>query len=74
MGSVIDPNAARVNELPSRNRRRMSNYRDEVAFASGFHLEDGEPGLGIVERDALDRARESLRWGGVLGFESGLSH
>jgi hypothetical protein len=27
-----------------------------------------------VERDALDGARESLRRGGVLGFESGLSH
>jgi hypothetical protein len=52
----------------------MSNYRDEVAFASGFHLEDGEPGLGVVECDALDGARESLRWGGVLGFEAGLSH
>jgi hypothetical protein len=52
----------------------MSNYRDEVAFASGLDLEDGEPGLGIVERDALDGARKSLRGGGVLGFESGLSH
>ena len=50
------------------------NDGDEVAFAPRLHLEDREPSLGIVERDALDRARESLRWGGVLGFQSGLSH
>ena len=69
MGAVIDPNAARVNELPSRNRRRMSNYRDEVAFASGFHLEDGEPGLGVVECDALDRVRERASDGAAFRLQ-----
>jgi hypothetical protein len=43
------PNAARPND------------GGEVAFAPRL-LEDREPSLGIVEREALERARESLRW------------
>ena len=39
----------------------MADDRDEVALAPGLDLEDGKAVLGIVEGDALDRAREGLQ-------------
>ena len=35
----------------------------EIALAAGLHLQDAEAVLGIVEGDALDRAREGLKAG-----------
>ena len=63
MGAVADPGPARGDELPGRDRGRMSDHRDEVALASRLHLEDGKPVLCIVEGHPLDSARERLDGG-----------
>ena len=42
---------------------RVSDHGDEVALAPRLHLEDAEAVLGVVEGDALDRARQSLKRG-----------
>ncbi|MGH1573896.1 hypothetical protein ACRAWG_28715 [Methylobacterium sp. P31] len=38
----------------------MANNRHEVALAPRLDLEHAEAGLGVVERDALDRPGERL--------------
>src|SRR5215213_6038456 len=38
----------------------MADHSDEVALTTRLHLEIGEAALGIVEGDALDRARQRL--------------
>ena len=39
----------------------MADNRYEVTLATGMDLQDSEAALGIVEGDALDRAREGLQ-------------
>ena len=39
----------------------MADDRHKVTLAAGLHLQDGKAILGIVEGDALDRAREGLQ-------------
>ena len=46
---------------PAPDRRGMADDRHQIALAPGMHLEDGKAILGIVEGDALDRAREGLQ-------------
>src|SRR4051812_45412089 len=38
----------------------MANDGDEIALPSGLDLEDSKAAFGIVEGDALDRAREGF--------------
>ena len=50
-----------VTHSPAPMRRRVADDRDEVALAARLHLQDGKAVLGIVEGDALDRARQRLQ-------------
>ena len=61
MGAVADPKAAGGDPFACGDRRRMADDRHEVTFATGMDLQDSEAALGIVEGDALDRAREGLQ-------------
>ena len=40
--------------------RRVSDKGDEITLASCLHLQDGKGGLGVLERDPFDRARQRL--------------
>ena len=46
----------------------MADDCDEIALATGLHLEDGKPVLGIVEGDALDGARERFEGWSVISL------
>ena len=61
VGAVADPDAAGGDPFAGRDRRRMADHRHKVPFATGMDLQDSEAVLGIVEGDALDRAREGLQ-------------
>ena len=58
MGAVADPGAARRDPLALHHRSGMSNHRYEITLATGLHLQDGEPVLGVVVGNALNGARE----------------
>jgi hypothetical protein len=49
----------------------VTEDRDQVAVSTSFDPENAEAILGIVERDALDKARQDFlgRWFG-LGFHA----
>jgi hypothetical protein len=48
MGAVADPGAARRDPLALHHRSGMSNHRYEITLATGLHLQDGEPVLGVM--------------------------
>ena len=58
--AVGEPDAGGGDPLACADGRRVSDEGDEVALAARLHLQDGKAGLGVVERDALDRARQRL--------------
>jgi hypothetical protein len=66
MGAVVDPDADGVNIFARGNRRGVADDRYEIALAAGFHLQDREPILLIVERHALHRADERFPRGAAL--------
>jgi len=59
--AVIYPGAARLDELAGRDHCGVANDGDEIALAAGFDTQNAEAVLGIVERDAVDQARQDLR-------------
>jgi hypothetical protein len=52
--AVVDPGSARLDELASRDHRRVTEDGDQVALAAGFDAEHAEAVLFVVEGDALD--------------------
>ena len=56
MGAVAHPEPLAVIHSPA-DRRRMANDCHKITLAPCLHLQDAEAVLGIVEGDALDRAR-----------------
>ena len=59
--AVIYPGAARLDKLAGRDHCGVANNGDEIALAAGFDTQNAEAVLGIVERDAVDQARQDLR-------------
>jgi hypothetical protein len=70
MGSIGQPNADGMNVFAGRDRGRMADERDEIAFATRLDPEDRKAVVGIVERDAFDASNERLafRTGLAFGF------
>ena len=62
MRAVVDPAAARLDELAGRDHRGMAEDGDQIALAAGFDPQHAEAVLGVVERDALDQAGQNLGW------------
>ena len=50
-----------VTHSPAATDGSVADEGDEVALAARLHLQDGKAILGIVEGDALDRARQRLQ-------------
>ena len=76
MGAVADPGAARRDPLALHHRSGMSNHRYEITLATGLHLQNGEPVLGVMVGDALDGTRSSAACFGMAlksAFMSGTS-
>ena len=46
----------------------MADNRHKIAFAPRVDFQDSEAVLGIVEGDALDRAREGLQDGSLISL------
>ena len=59
---------ARGDPLACSNGRRMADNRHKIAFAPRMDFQDSEAVLGIVEGDALDRARERLEDGSLISL------
>ena len=57
---VVDPPAARLDELAGADRRGMADDGDQVALAARLHPQDAEAAVLVVEGDALDEAGEVL--------------
>ena len=72
--AVGEPDAGGGDPLARADGRRVSDEGDEVALAARLHLQDGKAGLGIVEGDALDRARQRLFRRTSGGLRSADSH
>jgi hypothetical protein len=73
MGSVRDPDAHGVYELPGRDRGHMADDRHEIALASRFHFQDREAIVLVAKRHALHRPDECLsgRRRVIRGFQEG---
>jgi hypothetical protein len=54
VSAVVDPGAARLDELAGSDHRRVTEDGDQVALAAGFDAQHAEPVLFVVEGDALD--------------------
>ena len=61
VGTVVDPGSTCLNELGGRDHRGVANEGNEIALAAGFDTQNAEAVLGVVERDAVDQARQDLR-------------
>src|SRR6267142_1243571 len=51
VGAVVDPVAARLDELAGRDHRRVAEDGDQVALAARLDPQHAEPILLVVERD-----------------------
>ena len=58
--AVVDPAAARLDELAGRDHRGMAKDRDQVALPAGFDAQDAEAVLLVVECDAFDQTGQDL--------------
>src|SRR5688572_25096800 len=76
MRAVADPGPARGDPLAGSDRGGVADHHHEVALAPHLHLEHAEAVLRIVEGDALDAARQSLKRGPpvALGWSKHLVH
>ena len=63
VGAVVDPASARLDELAGRDHRGVADDGDQVALTTGLHLQNAEPGLVVVEGDALDETGQNLNRG-----------
>ena len=54
VGSIRDPDADGVDELPGGDRRDVPDDRHQVALAARLHLQHGEAIVLVVERHPLD--------------------
>ena len=61
--AVVDPPAARLDELAGTDRCGMADDGNQVALAAGLHPQDAKAAILVVERNALDEAREVLAFG-----------
>jgi hypothetical protein len=52
---IVDPAAARLDELAGGNHRRMADEGDQITVASRFHPQHAEAVLGVVKGDAIDQ-------------------
>ena len=55
---IIDPPAARLDELAGTDRRGMADDGDQVALAARLHPQNAEPAVLVVERHSFDKAGE----------------
>jgi hypothetical protein len=53
------PPSTGLNIFACRNRRRLAEYRDQVARPASFDPKDAKPIVCVVEGHSLDHARES---------------
>ena len=60
---VVDPPAARLDELAGADRRRMADDGDQIALAARLHPQHAEAAVLVVEGDALDEARQDFTIG-----------
>ena len=58
--AIVVPDAARLDELAGRDRRRMADDGDQVALPTRFDAEDAKPVLRIVEGYPLDQTGQHL--------------
>ncbi len=66
---AVHPGTAHRHPFAGADRGGMAHDRDQVAMAAGLDAQHAEAVLGVMEGDALDRAREHL---GGLGAGLGL--
>lgn len=73
MGSIGDPDAGGVDELPGRDRRDMADDWHQVALAARLHLQDGEAVVFVMKRHSLDRTDERVSGRGSVegGLQAG---
>jgi hypothetical protein len=67
VSAVVDPGAARLDELAGRDHRGMAKDGDQVALAARLDPQHAEPVLLVVERDALYQASQGLGRGICAG-------
>ena len=60
VGAVVDPFARRGDPLAGGDHRGVADDGDQVAVAARLDAENAEAVLGVVERDALDEARQNF--------------
>ena len=60
VGAVVDPASGGADELAGRDQGGVADHGDEVALAAHLHPQHAEAGLGVVEGDPLDQARQDL--------------
>ena len=60
MGAVIDPGAARLDELAGGDHCRVTENGDRVTLTTRLHAQHAEPVFLVVERDPLDQASQYL--------------
>jgi len=58
VGAVIDPVPRRRNPFARRDYRRVADHGYEFSMPARLRPQNTEAVLGIVERDALDKARQ----------------
>ena len=63
MCPIVDPPAARLDELAGADRRGMADDGDQIALAARLHPQDTEAAVLVVEGDPLDQAGEVLALG-----------
>ena len=68
MCPVGQPDPGRVDVLAGGDRGCVPDKRHEVLLAARLHPDDGEAGICIVERHALDGADQRFALGATLVF------
>ena len=63
VGPIVDPAAARLDELAGADRRGMADDSDQIALAAGLHPQHAEAAVFVVEGDPLDEAGEVFALG-----------
>jgi hypothetical protein len=49
VGTIVDPDSTRLDELTGRDHRGVAEDGDQVALAAGFDTQHAEAVLGVVE-------------------------
>ena len=60
MGAVVDPFARRGDPLAGGDDGGVADDGDQFAVAARLDAENAEAVLGVVEGDALDKARQNF--------------